>query len=195
MLIEDQGFAIRNLASREVAANKLCVPNQIELGRRATLPEVALRKLGFRFERPLSRRKIEDYLALENCRVLGIVRDGNAVISSIMKRGRQSFRIASGRWCRAIEILLELKRRFPERTLVLTYESLVKDPEQHMRRVCAFIGLDFAEQMMGGYRFNPLYPGEKSIDENRAERHRRENINFELEGRFPRAYRLYKELC
>lgn len=195
MLIEDQDFAIRKLVGRAVAANKLCIPNQIELHQRATLLQTGLRKLGFALPSvPTSRRAIADYLALKGVRILGITRNGNAVISSIMRRGGQTFDTAAHRWCRAVEILTELKERHAEITRCLRYEHLVTQPERTMREVCEFIDLPFAEVMLEGYRQNPIYPDEISIDPDRAERHLRENVDFELETRFPEAVRRHNAL-
>jgi hypothetical protein len=194
MLIEDEGWAITKLVSKAVAANKLCIPNQIELQRRATLVETVLRKLGLRPPGPTSRRCIEDYLGLEGIRILAILRDGNAVISSIMRRGNQSLATASHRWTRAVDIVHALKQRLPDAVMVVSYERLVAKPEQSMREIARFLGLPFEPAMLEGYKYNPIYPGETGIDAERAQRHTRERIDYDLPSRYPEAVRRYREL-
>lgn len=194
MAIEDEGWTITKFVSKEIAANKLCIPNQIELSERASLLKSAMRKFGLRPGGPTSRRNIEDYLALGDMRVLAILRDGNAVISSIMKRGGQTFETAAQRWSRAVEIIDSLRERVPERLHVVSYEALVTDPEATMREVCAFLAIPFQSKTLEGYKFNPIYPGEERIDAARARRHEREEMDFGLENRLPVALRTYRKL-
>lgn len=194
MAIEDEGFAITKLVSKEIAANKLCIPNHIELRRGAGLAKTVARRFGFRPEGPTSRRSIDDYLALGDVRILAILRDGNAVISSIMKRGGQTFDTAAYRWRRAVEIVQALREQVPDRLQIVSYEALVTDPEQVMRDVCSFLRIPFQEKVLEGYRFNPIYPGESGIDAARARRHEQERTDFALERRFPEALRTYRQL-
>lgn len=194
MLIEDLGWSITNLTGKTVVGNKLCIPNHIEMSRRAGLWERALRRLGARVPGPSSLHSIEDYLELEGLRVLAILRDGNAVISSIMKRGGLGFDEACRRWRRAVDIVHELRELHPERVAVVTYEDLVAKPEAVMRRVAAFLGLEYEPSMLEGFRSNPIYPDETSIDASRAKRHEAEGIDFVLGERFPESWERYQRL-
>ena len=44
-------------------------------------------------------------------------------------------------------------KRFPDKVLTITFESLLKDPERQTKKICNFIGIEWSELM--------LYPGEK----------------------------------
>jgi len=46
-------------------------------------------------------------------------------------------------WLRSTRAILEAKRRFGDRLIVCTFESLIGDTEAFMRRVCARTGLDW----------------------------------------------------
>lgn len=195
MLIEDLYGGITRLVSKSVLANKLCVPNQVELNKKATLRVRALQRLGFLRQHPISRFSIEDHLSLENPRILSIVRDGSHVISSIMRRGDQPFEIALARWVRAIEVIRTVCRDQPGRSMVVSYESLVSDPESNMRRVADFLDLSFEGEMLEGYRYNPIYKDETSIDPHRAQRDSKAVERIALDASVPDAMRMYRALC
>ncbi|MCP4004600.1 MAG: sulfotransferase [bacterium] len=196
LLIENEAFAISELVSKGVVGNKLCTPNQIDFGRKATAWVRMLRRLGFPLRKsPSSVYSIEDYLALENSRVMVILRDGNDVLSSIVKRGHQTLELAAYRWAETVRITSRLKDEIgPRRCFVVAYESLVENPEAEMRRAAAFLGLEYEPQMLEGYKFNPIYPGRDEIDKGLAHRAQQQEIDHGLAERFPEEVRLYEEL-
>ncbi len=168
MLIEDRFFGVKRLTGKKVLANKLCIPNQVELTKRANYVTRALKKIGLAVNYTSSRFSIQDYLALDGIKILAITRDGNDVISSIMKRGKKERKIAEERWSRAIEIIYELNTKYPEKTITISYEDLVNEPEIIIKKVAGFIGIDFQPVMLEGYKHNILYPGETGIDKTKA---------------------------
>src|SRR6185369_4750458 len=85
MLIEDRFFAIKRLTGKKVLANKLCIPHQMEMSKRSTFVKKRIQKFGFLKNYPTSKYNIEDYLKLEDIKIIGIIRDANDVVSSIMK--------------------------------------------------------------------------------------------------------------
>jgi hypothetical protein len=200
MLVEGPRRALHRLAGKAVVGNKLCVPNQIEMrDRQGLLAKLALRMItgrgilmeGYRLY------SIEDHLELLDCKIVGLIRHGNDVISSIMKRGGQPFKVASERWCRAIEVLHQLKRTYPSRVIVLSFEQLVASPRAGCETIARFLGVPFSELMLDRDRYNNAYKEaypEKGIDGTRANRHQRESIDFDLARQFPDAYRKYEEL-
>lgn len=175
MLIEDRFFAIKKLMGKKVLANKLCIPNQIEISQRANYLSRPLRRMGFMPNHSMSKFNIEDYLKLKDLKILTIIRDPNDVISSIMKRGKKEEKIAQERWCRAIEIIDYLQTEHADKTATISYEDLVNEPEKLIRKVAAFLDLEFQPAMLDGYKYNILYPGEDGIDKSKAYKSKAEN--------------------
>jgi hypothetical protein len=111
-----------------------------------------------------------------------------------MKRGKSSFKVAVYRWCRAIEILHELKDNYDDKVLIVAFEDLILNPESNLRRVAAFLGLDFQQEMLEGYKYNWYYPGEEQLNPSKVNRYQQGKTNFELEERFPEICQKYNEL-
>lgn len=187
---------------KPLVGNKLCVPNQIEL----TAKKPAwLRLLGrsvherlYRWNyfenRPESVLSIEDYLQPPHpVKVIGIIRNGNAVITSIMRRGMQSFETAAHRWCRGIDVLHVLRERMGDDFFLLTFEQLVSAPEATLRDVCNFLAVPFESGMLEGYAHTPIYSN-GSIDPERASQHKRDGIDYHLDDLFPDTMARYNDL-
>jgi hypothetical protein len=186
------GKGLRKIVGKPVTGNKLCVPNQIRL-KTSIFTFRFLKKLGFVAESPRSRFSIEDYLELSNLKIIAIIRDGSDTISSMMERGKNSFNRASKRWNEAIETIHELRTRYPERVMVVTFEDLVLKPEEALAATCRFLGLTFQNQMLEGSRYNPKYPQDK-LDEESVHRYKKGGPDFRLEAVQPSTYRKFEEL-
>ena len=65
------------------------------------------------------------------------------------------------------------------------------EPEREMQRVAHLLGLEYEPQMLEGYRFNPIYPGETGIDNSRARADAPDPMWSES---FPDAMRAYETL-
>lgn len=193
ILNEDRGWAMRKLLGKTIVGNKRCIPNQIEIKKRHWLHFRLWKNIGLLREHQQSLFCIEDYLTLRNIRIIGLIRDGNDVISSGMRRGKKSFRGAAYRWCRAIEIIDDLKTRFPEIVSVVSFEDLVLRPKANMERIAAFLNVDYEERMLEGPAYNPWYP-ESGMNQEKVNRSKKEKIDFKLAERFPTAERRYLEL-
>ena len=193
VLNEDRGWAMRKILGKQVVGNKRCVPNQIELKKKNPFHFRFLKNLGIAKEYQSSEYSIEDYFELPNIRLVGLIRDGNDVISSIMSRSEKSFRVASYRWCRAVEIIFEAHKRWPERVLVVSFEDLVGMPKAQMERIASFLGVEYQAGMLEGPRYNPWYP-EVGMNEEKVNRSAKGNVDFDLLQRFPAAYHKYQEL-
>jgi sulfotransferase family protein len=193
VLNEDKGWSMRRLLGKTLVGNKRCIPNQIELKRPGMLHIRLWKKLGFAREYQSSQFCIEDYLTLPHIKIIGIIRNGNDAISSGMRRGKKSFPGACYRWCRAIEIIHELKTRFPELVLVVSFEDLVLHPRDNMNRVAEFLDVEYQERMLEGPVYNPWYP-ETGMNEEKVNRSQKEQIDFKLRERFPATERHYQEL-
>jgi hypothetical protein len=193
ILNEDRGWTMRRILGKSVIGNKRCVPNQIEMKKRGRFHWRIFKTIGLAMEYQSSEYSIEDYLSLPNIRVVGLIRDGNDVISSVMNRSEKSFRAASYRWCRAIEVIHELKTRHPDTVLVVSFEDLVLDPKANMERVAAFLGVEYQDRMLEGPQYNPWYP-EAEMNKDKVNRAKKEQVDFQLSNRFPEIYSQYEKL-
>lgn len=193
MLIEDRFFSIRKLTGKKILANKLCIPIQLELTQKANSFTRTAQKIGLFKNLSVSKFNSEDYLSLKDPKIIAIIRDGNHVVSSIMKRGKKEKQIATARWNRAIQIISELYKKNPDKTLVVSYEDLVKEPESLLRKICAFLQIDFEPQMLEGYKHNILYPGESGIDKSRANQSHKV-LDSETSNNQLAIHKLYNEL-
>jgi Sulfotransferase family len=83
------------------------------------------------------------------CEVLAVylTRDGRAVMNSLMKTG-YSAREAARRWWRAnLYTKWMLGRIPPERQIHLAYEELCRAPQETLRKLCRFIGIQYVPSM------------------------------------------------
>jgi len=195
LLVEDWRDAYQRIVSKKITGNKLCIPNQIELQCRLNPWINALRRLGLMQNVPGSTLGIEDYMRQDNCQLLAIIRDGNDVIASIRKRGKQALKTAGYRWARAMEIVETVLQEYPGRVHLTSYEHLVNEPERVLGSICAFLEVDFHQQMLEGYKYNPIYKeGQTQIHKEKAHRHQAADLDFNLETLCPEAMRLYEKL-
>ena len=193
ILNEDKGWAMRRLLGKVVVGNKRCVPNQIELKKRRWLHFRFLKTLGLAKEYQSSEFCIEEYLKLPNIKIIGLIRNGNDVISSVMGRSEKSFRVASYRWRRAIEVIYELHKCYPGVVLVVSFENLVNHPKESAERIAAFLEVEYQDRMLEGPLYNPWYP-EAGMNKDKVNRAQRESLDFKLAERFSATYRQYREL-
>jgi hypothetical protein len=193
ILNEDKGWGMRQLLGKTIVGNKRCVPNQIELKKPSRLHFRFLKTIGLAKEYQSSEFSIEDYLTLPNIKLIAIIRAGNDVVSSVMGRSEKNFRGAAYRWCRSVEIIHELKTRFPEIVLVVSFEHLVIHPKPNMERVAAFLNVEYQDRMLEGPQYNPWYP-EQGMNRDKVNRSEKENVDFRLPELFPATYRQYQEL-
>lgn len=194
MLIEDKHFAIRKLTSKKISGNKLCVPNQVDLGKRATTFSLFMKKK-FNIESyPTSKYNIEDYINLKDLKIINIVRDCSDVIYSNVKRGegKKQRTIEHDKavqwWSRAVEVMYELTQKHAEKVITISYEDLVNEPEKILRKISEYINIEFQQRMLEGYKFTKLYPGETGIDKTRAFKATQQNANLNLSQKITESY-------
>ncbi len=202
MLNEDYGRAMDDILAKPMVGNKLCIPNHIELTRKKPywtrrfgpwLHYHLYRRGYFRY-RPEASLSIEDYLtSYSPLKIIGIIRNGNAIISSIMKRGEQPYEVAAYRWRRSVEILHELHTHQAAELLLLSFEQLVREPEQTVEHISDYLELSYDPKMLQGYAHTPEYSN-RQIDPDRAMRAEREGIDFGLAEHYPEAYARYEQL-
>lgn len=165
MLYEAYSHDFFKLYGKPVAANKLLVPHQIHLRRKAGL---AWRLLGYTFGRlafvnrwvrrtyriPLVHYSLEDLRRL-GVRFIILNRDEEEVAQSMMRRagysagqarkeieaGRQVLSVVEGWTCYS-----------------LNFAELLDDPEGQARALCRWLDLPYNEIMLEGPEFNTRYP-------------------------------------
>jgi sulfotransferase family protein len=186
------GKWVRKILGKRVLGNKLCVPNQIQI-RRSRVTRSWLKKIGLTDEHPKSAYSIEEYMRIPNFKVVAIVRDGNDTIASMMERGKSSWKKAARRWTQAIETIFSLKNQYGERVFVVSFEDLVLNSEKVIGSLCGHLRLDFQPQILDGYRFNPWYTEDK-LNAEKVHRYKKQKPKFEIEAKFPIAFRQYQSL-
>jgi hypothetical protein len=109
-----------------------------------------------------------------DARIVHMIRDPRDRYASVRKRyGRDLSRVgaATGRWLLSTRAGLRSRARHPNRYLMVRYEDLARTPEATVRRVCAFIGVEYSPAMVamdgapqhrdagGNSSFGDLQPG------------------------------------
>src|SRR5207244_1381693 len=98
---------------------------------------------------------------LPECRIIHLVRDPRAVVSSLLQVGLrsqargepapdyvQNLPAALRFTAEALDAGFQAGDHFPERVLTLGYEALVSEPEASARQACAFLSLPFEPGML-----------------------------------------------
>lgn len=198
MLSEHFGSAVKDVISKPIVGNKLCIPNQIEINakrsRWVNLLPPRLFHLLHRYEyfqyRPEGQVSIIDYIQWGPLKIVGIVRDGNAVISSITERGGQSLDVAIYRWRRSIDILTELSDQLGDDFFLISFDQLVTQSENTMKAIAAFLSISFESEMLEGYAYTPNYSNQK-IDSSKA---KEKKIDMDLIQEYPDTFSKFTSL-
>lgn len=109
-----------------------------------------------------------------NARIVHTVRDPRDRYASVSRRhGRRISRVgaATGRWLLSMRAARRNLKLYPDRYLIVRYEDLARDAEKTTRRICAFIGEEYSNDMLtmrgvpdhrdsgGNSSFGDLEPG------------------------------------
>lgn len=101
--------------------------------------------------------------AFPRARFIHIIRDGRDAAQSFHRRWWFDPRHTIWRWKHCVRIGRQAGAALgPERYLELRYEDLTADPEQWMRRVCAFAGLPFSPAVLGSSMRHMAVPADPS---------------------------------
>ncbi|MGF1467992.1 MAG: sulfotransferase [Sandaracinaceae bacterium] len=93
-------------------------------------------------------RRLADRAGIAH-RLLFLQRDGRAVVNSRLRKDRGADPDdLIRRWRARIEATRALVAEHPDRSLEVRYEALATEPRATVRRICAFLGLDFDERML-----------------------------------------------
>ena len=191
MLNEDLSFAMHTIVSKPVVGNKLCIPNQIQL--EPTLLSRISRRYDFRIYRSRSIISINEYLKDDDLKLIIILRDPRAAISSMMKRGNQTFNEAVYRWQQGTEISSTLRSREEDRTLLVSFEVLVQDPQLVMEAVCEFSDIEFDAGMLEGWKGHS-YSNRGRIQTQKAHAGKEVNLPRDLQEHWSETHDSYVRL-
>ena len=173
VLFEELWGGAGSILAKRYKGVKLCTPNQIELRYHWTIIDLVLaripklRSMPPLFKAATSKYSIEDYLLNTDLKIVAIVRDNESVVSSMLNRTEYTPKQANSEWSRAIEIMHILYEKYPDRMILVKFNSLVKAPEQTAKALSAFLDLDFEMQMLQAYKHTPNYQT-KGIEASKA---------------------------
>ncbi len=135
-----------------------------------------------RWGKPLAGEKTPFHLlriplilrSFPDARIVCIVRDGRDVVRSILGApwtAHRSLRRQAWKWTRCARLARRFLRDYPQQFEVIRYEDLVRDPEMVLRRVNAFLGVDFDAAQLDAGGSSPAVPAhERSWKANAVER-------------------------
>lgn len=104
-----------------------------------------------------------------NAKIIHMTRDPRDRYASVRKRhGRDNPRLggSTGRWIFSMKQALRNQKRYPKQYMIICFEDLAREPEETMRKVCAFIGEEFTPEMMrmGGAAEHTAVGGNSSFE-------------------------------
>jgi len=116
---------------------------------------------------------VADRIAMKfpDAQFIHIVRDGRDAALSWMRArfGPKDIYHAATRWLAFLAAARKLEATLdPTRFFELRYEALLRDPEAQAQRICAFLGEDYAPEMLAFHRFEGRYPTDARNQENLA---------------------------
>jgi len=162
------------LIGKEYGGNKLLIPRQIQMHRRATkLGYLVNRIINFHFFKykyqkkrfsPSSKLCIQDYLE-KGAKIIAIFRDKKSTINSMQTRAGMSLKQAEVEYDQSKKLLDKLIA--DKWALPIKFEDLLLKPEEVMRAICHFLALEFDERMLEGHKYNYIYP-HSTIDVSKA---------------------------
>jgi len=78
-----------------------------------------------------------------------LLRDGCDVVSSYVEAGiYSSYEDAAERWDKSVRLAERFLMRHPGTGVTIRYESLVSDPDEVLKKLCLFLGVDLEPEML-----------------------------------------------
>ena len=79
-----------------------------------------------------------------------LVRDGRDVVQSLADRGWQGWSVyqRSKYWLKGILKMHQYAKQFPKRSLMVSYEALVKDAPGTLQKICSFLDFPYQSEML-----------------------------------------------
>lgn len=85
-----------------------------------------------------------------DARFIHVVRDPRAVVSSLIRSEvhRSNAFFAARRWMRDAGAGIDFAERYPDKVLCIHYEALVTEPQQTLKQISNFLGVDYDPAML-----------------------------------------------
>ncbi|MGE4314154.1 MAG: hypothetical protein AB7E85_07785 [Pseudobdellovibrionaceae bacterium] len=200
MFDEDKSDAFTRITGGKTAGTKLCIPNQIEYKRRWH-PLCALLTLnGFLRKSRLSARlprspySIMDFAAMGHMRPICILRSPSGVLKGIQTREHRSLCVAKYRWKRCLEVFDILNENPEFSPVFVSFEKLVREPEQTLKNLCAALNIKYDPKMLEAPASNQRYETASGFDPSKARHDADEDVwdNFDadVKSRYDRILKL-----
>lgn len=99
---------------------------------------------------PINTFALDDiYAVFPKAKFIHLLRDGVDVVHSYITTGLiTNIESAAGRWCDAVKLAREFSIKHADACLEMRYEKLSCNPVDEMKRICAFLELDFEMYMI-----------------------------------------------
>ncbi|MDR8394069.1 sulfotransferase [Aliifodinibius sp. S!AR15-10] len=183
LICEDFGRSWIDAIGKPVVGNKLCVPRQIDMDRKRNMGVKLLNRVGLLKLWPKSMLSIEDYLEIDNLKLILIRRELSDVRNSMGNRDMVTLPTFKGEVKteeiseeeieytieKGSQILSQLEQR--DNAFTISFDELINQTEPTLQTLCDFIGVSYEEQMIEeGPRWNWVYPeiSAKGIDKSKA---------------------------
>src|SRR5512143_1848416 len=91
------------------------------------------------------------FAAYPRARIIHMIRDPRDRYASARSRWKKMTGKAgagTAMWLASVDLARHNQRNYPDRYMILRYESVVEQPEETLRGVCAFMGEEYAPQML-----------------------------------------------
>lgn len=88
--------------------------------------------------------------AYPHAKFVHLIRDPRDRFAAILKKStnRQGLGIATARWINSATLAKKNQAEYPQRYLIIRYETLVSNPEKTVKHICDFLGLNFLPSML-----------------------------------------------
>ena len=166
---------------------KLCIPNQIELDENIHLVRFnKVLNLIIKFLNPLYKRtfkkrlqrkvirssySIRDYIhTASELHIVIILRNPIDATKSEKQRAGVTKDYAKQQWLRALDIIgvLYNEKEFFKSFSLVSFDSLVNNPENILRKLFKNLELDFSAASLDGFRHTPQYAARKGVSASKA---------------------------
>jgi hypothetical protein len=91
------------------------------------------------------------FTAYPEARILHMIRDPRDRYASVLtrwKKRRGDVGAGTALWLSSIDLAEDNRKRYPNQYKIIRYETLAAKPEETLREICAFIGEEYAPEML-----------------------------------------------
>jgi hypothetical protein len=119
------------------------------------------------------------YQINKESKFIHLIRNPYGVVASHKKLGKKNLTYYAYRWDFMNKKIEKLKRKTPHNFITISYEDLINKPEETVKKVCVFLGIDFLASQM---KFNEKIKEQKLIIEASNEQTRLKKFNSHMKN-------------